>query len=130
MLHYATFFDVFRVELDEDTVKRSVLCDGLTTQHYSVLDIVDAKIFGVATSYEEITEGWGHSNRIERLVLGGIFRCIPVFLKPSSSNIVSAFEETFDVAGFTIPDEDLSSKCARDQFVFASRTELADNYFR
>ena len=47
-------FDVFGIQFKEDTVQWSILSDGKSSQHHFIFDIIQAKIFRIASTDHKI----------------------------------------------------------------------------
>ena len=85
--------------------------------------VVQADILGIPTADAELSIR-AERNRGEMLVLGGVLRRFPVVLQSATLDIISTFQETFDVSGFDVPHEDLTAESSADEFILDGWVEV------
>lgn len=90
--------------------------------------VVQADILGIPTTDTELSIR-AERNGSEVLVLGGVLRRFPVILQSASLDVISAFQETFDVSGFDVPHKDLTAESSADEFILDGWVEVTRYYF-
>jgi hypothetical protein len=125
--HTCISFDTFRVKQLENAIKRSILCDCVSSQEHFVPDIIQANMLWITSPDDIVTVGT-NGKRIKMLVLWWLFRGVSVISQSSSCKVILDFYYRLQLPLLTIPHLDLSSQSSRNNF-WAVRREFDFSYF-